>query len=597
MGFRVFSGAICLLTAAVTCMALLFSAPARAGYCEDQYSGPAAAPYNVRGACRVIRSFRIEGVTPSTLDVWVDQNVIIPDSTLASILSQIEAVASRVGPKLRELHGPMRLPARINVVIISARHPVDGSANAETFRVSSQSATDPTHQCPILLFRGVTNISALRRTLSHELMHCAQYETLPGPTTQAGREWWMEGSAEWFEDFVFPEDIEHANTREAIRVFNEHSAHVPLIDAGYSAVVFFAWLHQANGARAIGQYMWQMAVHGQSQADALRNALPGSEYHRFAQAYVDDEIRLPSGVRVEGALLPALGTTTGEPGADPDIQRSTPRPMTIQRGTVEIVPGGYRPKGSYGDADKVFSERRGEWKALPPSLLVRCGERKTYRFAAMSVAERPPEFKLKPGTDKAMQCGDCGATGGEVRRAGCIVGSWRMVSGGNCDMLGGLTSGMPGVSVRTEQCDPGQATGSFNRNGSFEGILENSQRRVSMTFSPRGRRGEPSVMTMETIIRLAKGAGLWSAQEETGDLRFCSTTTTGIGHTNMSGMEQAEGRMHEVTRPLRFGPVATVNLKYTCSGDNMTITVPSQGSGMGDFSIQLQRMAPPSPQR
>ena len=576
---------------------LNFAVPASAGYCEEQYAGPIAARYNVSGNCRVIRSFPIGGATSSTLDVWVDQNVIIPDTQLGQILSKIESVASRVGPKLQELHGPMRLPPRINVVIITSQNPIDPTANAETFRVSSQSETDPTLQCPMLLFRSVSNIAALRRTLSHEIMHCAQYETLPAATRQTGTAWWMEGTAEWFEDFAFPEDIEQANTRDAVRVFNERSHTVPLTEAGYSTVVFFAWLHQSNGVRAIGQYMWQMAEPGESQAEALRNALPASEYNRFAQAYVDDEIRLPSGVRVEGASLPALGTTTGEPGADPDIQRSTPRPMTIQRGTVEIVPGGYRPKGSYGDADKVFSERRGEWKALPPSLLVRCGERKTFRFAAMSVAERPPEFKLKPGTDKAMQCGDCGATGGEVRRAGCIVGSWRMVSGGNCDMLGRLTSGMPGVSVRTEQCNPGQATGSFNRNGSFEGMLENSQRRVSMTFSPRGRRGEPSVMTMETIIRLAKGAGLWSAQEETGDLRFCSTTTTGIGHTKMSGMEQAEGRMHEVSQPLRFGPVATVNLKYTCSGDNMTITVPSQGSGMGDFSIQLQRMPPPTPQR
>jgi hypothetical protein len=161
-----------------------------------------------------------------------------------------------------------------------------------------------------------------------------------------------------------------------------------------------------------------------------------------------------------------------------------------------------------------------------------------------------------------------------------------MVSGGNCDMLGSL-AGSFGGNVSVLACNPGVATATFNRDGSFEGLLRQANRSVELAFPP-GRRGTAPSMRMDNVIVLAKSAGLWKATEETGTLELCSTSTTGTGSTTLSGGPEG----FERTQAMRFGPSAYVRLQYTCAGDSMTITVPSRGP-MPGFSVQLQRTATP----
>ena len=561
-------------------------APARADYCEEQY-GLVDRVRPVSGSCRSIRLFTIDGPAgPTQLEVWSDGGLALTPARTTAILDAIGEVARRVGPRLRDLGGRLGLPPHINLVIIAGSHPERRDAIAETFPISSQSASDRTLQCPQLIYNSaLVTMQALQRTLSHEIFHCAHEHMLGGQMRQAGHEWWAEGSAEWFEDFTFPEHYRFANTNVAVQAFHDRSASVSMLKMSYETVVFFSWLQAERGAPAVASYLLRMAGSDTTQLAAARRALDDDAYTDFAQTYIDDGITLPSGTRVTGARVPQLGFTTGNPGADPDIERGTPEPLTLMRGSLDVVPGGYRPKGDYGTKDRVFSERRGSWQRLPASLVVQCGERRTFRFAAMSAAERAPAMKMKPGTDKAMQCGECGATGGGVRRAGCVVGTWRMVAGsGNCHILGSMMAGT-GVSVNVEECRPGEASATFNPDGTFGGMLQNAKRRVSMQFpSRRGGREMPR-MTAENFIALAKSAGLWKATEETGKLELCSTTTTGLGSMTMSGVGATR------TRPMTFGPSAYVALNYTCSGDAMTITVPAQGA-VPSFSVEAVRVAP-----
>ncbi|MFN3958918.1 MAG: hypothetical protein ACK4NP_03285 [Parvularculaceae bacterium] len=139
-------------------------------------------------------------------------------------------------------------------------------------------------------------------------------------------------------------------------------------------------------------------------------------------------------------------------------------------------------------------------------------------------------------------------------------------------------------------CEPGEAEATFNRDGSFEGVLRNALRRVRLQMT--SRRGRSTQMTIETDIQLAKGAGLWRADDASGTLRLCSTTTTGVGVMRMTGVEEAEGRPIDIRRPMAFGPVAQVDLTYTCAGDRMTVTVPAAGGAGAPITIELARAAP-----
>ncbi len=564
--------------------------PAFAGYCEDQYGairGLRERP--VRGSCRSLRIFTIDGPTgPSRLELWADGDLRATPASLTTIVDAVGDVARRVGPKLREVRGPLGLPPIINVVIIAGTHPTRRDAIAETFPLSTMSAAEPVLQCPQLIYSsGLIPGQALRRTLAHELFHCAQESVLQAQMRAAGSDWWVEGSAEWFEDFVFPEHYRFANTNVAVQAFHDRSPTVSLLRMSYETVVFFAWLQQSRGPGAIGPYLAQMAGTGMAQLAGARRALDPAAYDEFAQAYIDETITLPSGVTVTGPALPHLADTTGEPEADPDITRRQPEPLTLMRGWFDVVPGGYRPKGTFGDKERVFSERPGTWSKLPEDMEVRCGERRKFRFASISVADAPVEMKVKPGTYKAVNCGECGATGPTVRRAGCVVGSWQLAagSGGNCDWLGSFGGSMPGVSVSTVECNPGTARVSFNRDGSFEGTVNGVRRQVQITFQSRRGVSSPPV-TAFNVISLAKSAGLWKAEEEGGALKLCSTTTTGAGFSEMIGGPRP------AREPMRFGTLESLDFSYTCRGNAMSITY--SPPGLPAFSYQLERIGPPA---
>lgn len=585
-----------LVFAASTCVALLVAtAPARAGYCEDQYHGiiPGIGARPVVGSCRSVRVFVIDGPTgPTTLELLTDGNVEIAPARLTVLIGAIGEIARRVGPRLRDLGGYLGLPPRINLVIVTGSNPATADANAETFPISTQSSSDATRQCPQLLYNsGLMTAEGLQRTLSHEIFHCAHEQTLERQMRQAGHEWWAEGSAEWFEDFVFPEHYRFSNTNVAVLQFQRLSAEMSMLNMRYGMVVFFSWLHRERGARAVGEFLTHMAGPGTTQLAAARAALPEDAWNDFAHAYVDEQITLPSGTRVTGPKMPQLAMTTGEPGADPDVTRATPEPMTLMRGTVDVVPGGYGPKGDYGGKERVFSERSGEWNKLPEKLEVKCGEKRTFRFAAVSTAERPATFKFKPGTEKAVQCGECGATGGSVRRSGCVVGSWHLMSGsgGNCEWLSNFATDR--MTMTPEVCEPGNATVSFNRDGTFEGMVTNAKRRVTMTFASR-RGGPTPSMTFETIIRLAKSTGLWSAREETANLKLCHTMTVGEGEMKMRGADPLSGESRENSQAMRFGPMETVDFQYSCSGNAMTVTYTPPGKP--SFGFKLERVGPPA---
>jgi hypothetical protein len=581
---------------ALALAALIMSgaAPARAqssDYCAETFDrtlGLGRTADDPVGDCRLLEEFRIrhsDGVT--SVRLMHDSGANSRERAMAmrpQLITTIEAVEAR----MRSL-GAVTLPPTVSIIAVSHRHPA--AANARTssqfFRRLSAS-----NDCPIVIYPSrEISAAAQRRILAHELFHCVQFDTWPEQTRdEDGTSWWREGSAEWFEDFALPGDWEDSSLPQSVGLFEENCETKALHEQRYANIVLFGWLHQQGLPRLV-TFIGALARGGEAAEDGLRRAMTAAEYNRFAQDYVEDRIILPSGWRVVGSRRPLTpaGTTTGEPDADPDIERPVRKAFTIVRQKVEFAPGEYAPDGELGDEKSVFSEAPGRWSALPERLVVACGERKEFRIVGMPVEASPAAVKIKPRTDKAVQCGECGATGGAVRRAGCVVGSWRQVRGPDCSWIATLGASMRGVTVTPLACEPGEAEATFNRDGSFEGVLRNALRRVQIEMP--SRRGRPTQMTMENEITLAKGACLWRADDASGSLRLCSTTTTGDGVMRMSGVEEASGAPIEIERPMAFRPVAQLDLAYSCAGDRMTITVPAPGGAAAPITIEPARSA------
>jgi hypothetical protein len=564
-----------------------------ASYCAntfDRVGGLGRTPDDPVGDCAVIEELRIRHSGGATsVFLGHDGGVNSRERALAMrslLLTVVEVIEAR----MRSL-GAVTLPNTVHVIAVSHRHPAGANArtSSQLFRRLTAS-----NDCPIVIYpSGETTDAAKRRILAHELFHCIQFDTWPEQTREEeASSWWREGSAEWFEDWAFPGDWADSSLALSVQRFEEHCETMALHEQHYANIVLFGWLHQ-QGLPTLVSFVGRLAREGEPAEEGLRRALPASAYNRFAQDYVDDQIELPSGWRVIGSRRPLTpaGTTTGEPDADPDIDHPAPQAFTIVRKTVRFAPGEYAPDGKLGEEKSVFSDARGRWTPLPERLVVACGENREFRIVGMPVEASPTTVKIKPRTSKAVQCGECGATGGDVRRAGCVVGFWRLERGADCGWLSGPGFSAGGATVTPLVCEPGEAEARFNRDGSFDGELRNLLRRVRVDF-PSRRGSQPAQMMLETKITLAKGAGLWRADEETRSLRLCSTTTTGFGTMRMSGEEGATGMPIDRETPMSFGPVEQIDVEYTCAGDRMTITVPPRGPAMQPFTIDLVRAGP-----
>jgi hypothetical protein len=424
-----------LALALVIC--LFNASPARAEYCETIDWGDPRFP---DGDCRRIHVADMGFAEGGSRIVLLAENEVavrLGASAQRELIAMVDEVAAGVRPAIAALRG-IALPPNIYVVVVNDSG-ADG-ARAETVR-----RRDGASDCPVVLYSSAVALrGVLARTLAHEIFHCAQYRTWPDKTGGAEARWWMEGSAEWFEDFALPARVGDSDLMEALRVFRARSPDHSLLEGTYANVVFFAWL----GKERMVSFLGAMAGLGETQLAGAARAMTDAEYQSFAQAYVDERVVTPSGLTVAGAefgpQMPSLHTTTGRPGADPpwQMERVVP-PLTLSRGIIHFVPARYAPSGQFGAKRNVFSLTRGSWGALPNPLISDCGGRKEVRFAAMSLVEG--RLRVDPGTAAAAST-DCA----------CPVGVWTI---GESD----LQSLSPTPDMRL--VSRGEVSMTFNRDG------------------------------------------------------------------------------------------------------------------------------------
>ncbi|RIX44202.1 MAG: hypothetical protein D3M94_16010 [Rhodocyclales bacterium GT-UBC] len=385
----------------MTCLLLLCQA-AQAEYCEENRIGEAVGM--TLPACSEFghSSIRWSGGS-STLSLHAERGLFLPvDHRIAELNRMVAVLAERIGAKMSELGG-LRLPASVHLIVVDAMRDGDPGVMARTIRSETPrlplpgipGLSDP--GCPVLLYQSARFASErLTRTLAHELFHCMQYATWPGKTSNDAFLWWAEGSAEWFEDFAFPELRPHSDLEGWVRSFRTDSIHRSLLQMQYQNVVFFSWLTRAR----IVDFLAQMAGVGESPAAGASRALSEDGYMSFARDYVDGRIVTPSGLAVQGdefgAQVPTLGRTTGVQGRDPPIERRDIDRFLLFRGKVIFTGGDYQPSAAFGSHSDIFSEGMRGWTNLPTSLRIECDREREFRVAGMS--QRPDMFWLLPNT-------------------------------------------------------------------------------------------------------------------------------------------------------------------------------------------------------
>lgn len=260
--------------------------------------------------------------------------------------------------------------------------------------------------------------------LSHEIFHCVQYATWPGSFAASGRDWWIEGSAEYFARLAAPRARIRNNV---VSDFEQRIMSTSLLDMSYSNLVFFSWLGGAHGAPAVKRFLDAVAPGRSREAFRMlaEGALSASDWRDFATAFIGRDIHIPGAtedVGVDQSTLPQHIFGSGEE------VRLTAQPLVMLGAILRFrearahrihavaTPGPYgaSPDGS-----------RGSWRQLPETLAAPCGTEPLFFIAAISPAAGGETIHITDDAQEVRCKPREGRTGGA---SDCIIGLWQMTA-------------------------------------------------------------------------------------------------------------------------------------------------------------------------
>jgi hypothetical protein len=316
------------------------------------------------------------------------------------------ALAERLGPAIDQIGA--RLPPEITLLLTAGTRDVGGRpAHAVTQGLIEYSSGVSECAVPVYKLARVVEVDEFVMAAAHEVFHCAQRVTWPDAYSTDGF-WWMEGSAEYFSNLVYPE----SRIRDGwFAAFDERSATEPLTAMLYENVVFFMFLATEGGPAAVGDFLGVMRRG--DQIAVLKENMGTGEWARFVEAHIDGTIERPGG----GPLEPADHFTA---------ERSYRRSDTLEISNDPFVATRYRLTF---EAEKIYDltyavnsgapqtamrldTETGVWGDPPPEVRA-CAEDQIYVLYAVDV-DQPSAGTMTIETDEDDTGAKC-----------CLIGEWK----------------------------------------------------------------------------------------------------------------------------------------------------------------------------
>lgn len=425
-------------------------------------------------------------------------------------------------------------------------------ADADTFsNIAAWAEFDNDGECHIAVFLvGPASLPEHAAwVVAHEIFHCVQAANLTPAQLSTGSvgeggggDWWIEGSATWFAALAVPEI---GPMHGFIGGFDAASSATPLNDMAYEASVFFLWLGEEVSPPGVMRFLRGMAASrgAAAQRAAMAAALPQADWLRFAQAYLDGEIRHPHGTDL--GISPAEGEVWSWSATR--TQSVTLEPFVLARGVAAFECGRWRAAARPDSAYRARVEAGGAWGALPASIDTTSGSGGSYRIAALNAA--PARVTLAIEGVMESGCGDCAG----VREIdACVVGVWRLTGGGAVEWM--RRQGVPGDYSTANEIV------TFRPDGAY---VTEIVRGESHFDTGRGARGDGEIQV--------QAGGRWSAAG--GALNLCADMQTIAGRTIII---TRDGQRAVI--PVAPAPPADTQSRYACAGATLTTEIPIPGA-------------------
>ncbi|MES2096873.1 MAG: hypothetical protein V4459_08935 [Pseudomonadota bacterium] len=211
----------------------------------------------------------------------------MPIADADAFAADIRDAALRIGLAMDRMDGGMTLssdPAHVGEVTIlftnyvSPR--VEGDEGFDKGAYVAGANDVFANECPVSYYKRATASDAnyVEFTLAHEIFHCIQYRTWPRARDVG---WLIEGTAEYFAYLAKPEFGAGFIPR-----FDARIPRTGLEQLDYPAVVFYLWMGQTRGPRAVRDFIPSVGFD-------METDLPADTWLEFGQAYFDGTIRMP----------------------------------------------------------------------------------------------------------------------------------------------------------------------------------------------------------------------------------------------------------------------------------------------------------------
>lgn len=254
--------------------------------------------------------------------------------------------------------------------------------------------------------------ASVKVSIAHEIFHCVQYYNWERKVTGAmwaNAAWWGEGTAGYYEHWVYPEYPPSPRRAPALDAAIQSAGGI--FDLQHPNEIFFAYAAEAfGGARGLIGVIERMPE--APGIDEQRAALAGvagmsDEFQRFAQRYLNRDIAAPGGHRYDlNPVFPAAETIS-EPG-----EKSIPVPPWTVQPRVYLIPRGENWRITLVEAQgrsKVAAryEETRTWSQLPFEVTACASDRRVVVAATAAEADggvRRVKIKFERRSGEAREC-------------------------------------------------------------------------------------------------------------------------------------------------------------------------------------------------
>ncbi|MGH8108158.1 MAG: hypothetical protein ACREO1_05500 [Arenimonas sp.] len=383
-----------------------------------------------------------------------------------------------------------------------------------------------------------------KNTVAHEIVHCFQNWNFPAQMKSGSGHWWDEGTAMYLAGTLYP----YATPGQAkmVKQFDKLSATTPLTKMDYHTYVFFAWLGQKRGAKAMFDFIAAMPKAGgeMEQRKALLTYLSPEDLQQFAYDYVDGRIKGP---KMDVIGKPDLGQMQSISGNTQ--KKFVGKPFTIMRGQFTITDGDYDVKTtSSGKPPAGYSHTAFSWGDMDDHVEASCSSPPVYQYAAFVTGNKDLTESMSTKLLKSNK--DCKACTDLGQKDKCLIGRWVMDDESLASFL----------QIALDK----DAHPDVSGDAIFE-FLDNGQMKI--TFQQL-KIVATNTESKSTVIGNGIQTGTWSSSP--GTLRSCPVTNTVMLDTTV-----------QILKPIKFsthvkipGQAETTDFQFQCKGSTMTLSHP-----------------------